>query len=1483
MIGLYVCLILSLNIPYVQRKFSAFVAHELGERLDTRVAIGRIDVGLPGRVVIDDLSVDDRQGETLLHVARLSAKVELTPLFLGRISIGNVQLFGFNARLEREDRESEANYQFIIDALSPRQREKKSNLRLRINSLLIRRGSITYDVATAKETPGRFNKEHVRLENLLATLSLKALSNDSINLSVKRMSLDETGGGFNLKRLSMKLTGGQRLMQIADFGIELPGTRLRMDTIRASYDSLANIGNSRGKLHFAFHMPDSPITLSDLSAFVPVLGSFNDELTLSLTAEGNLDRLECDNILLYTRQGYVFKAHGEIRDWTAGRDPYISAQVDRMTASRDGVAFLVRNMSRNYDGVPLALRNMGNLSFEGRLSGRLSELTAYGVVNTEVGEVRTDLLMSSNRERGLLSYRGALSTTDFQVGRMLSNDKLGRVSMNVDVEGRHSEGRWPDVKVVGEVSQVDYSGYTYENITLDGTYRDGGFVGRVSLDDENGTVEVDGRINAVSRPPSYVFRATAQGLRPGDLKIADDYPDSELSMSVTADFTGGNLDEMIGSLRIDSLHLHTADEELQLDNFTVSALKQDSGKRLTVSSDFMDADIEGEYSYRTLSASFSRLLGAYLPSLSPPDRRAGETRNNFSFNVHIRNTDLLAVATGVPIRVYSPSTLTGYFNEDTHRLRIEGYFPRLQYGKRFIEGGMITCDNQGDELHGRVRLTNRLRKGGSVSLALETRAGDNRVDATLNWGNAGVNTYSGRIATAIHFEEEEPTETDNNPQTTKRGKRQPYTTIVDILPTQVMLNDTLWELHASQATIASGRVHINDFAFTHGNRHLHVDGVMSALEEDTLHIDLNAINIGYVFDIADVGVNFQGEATGPAYAAHVFHQPFMATDLRILRFSLNDRPLGDADIRGEWHHDVQGIYLDADIREGEVARTQARGYVYPLKPKSGVDLYFDAQNTSVDFIHYYITHITRDFGGRVTGPVRLYGLFRALNLSGQVYADAHMGVAAIGTTYTLRDSIYFSPEGISFRQSHIYDRYGNEATMDGEVSYTNFRRAAYNLRFNMPNRMLVMDTRETPDFSFYGTVYGQGTVDLSGNYTDGTDIDIALTTLRGTRFTYIKDYVTTALSNQFITFVDRTPRRAVLDSIADTSYDLARRRAAKVESEEPNVRLNLIIDATTDADMGIVMDPTTGDNIRCRGEGNLRADFYTKGDLRMFGSYRISSGQYKLSIQEIIRKDFTIRDGGTITFNGNPFEATLDISAGYTVTSASLNDLMANAANYVDQTNVKVECIMNLSGSLTNPQLKFSLELPNERDEVLALVKNYVPTDEQMNMQILYLLSIGKFYTPENAGSVQNSNMAASMLSSTLSGQLNDALSNIINSSDWRFGTYVSTGQEGWTDMEFETMLSGQLLNNRLLINGNFGYRDNALSNTNFVGDFEAEWLVTPRGDIRLRAYNETNDRYYTKTNLTTQGIGIIFRRDFDRWSELIFWSKWKLKRVKNQ
>lgn len=1468
---------------------SMFASRELTSVLGSQVSVSRIDMGLLNRIIIDDLLLNDQSGKEMLKVTRLSAKFDILPLFNGKISISNVQLFGFNINLEKESPDDKPNFQFVLDTFASKDTVRKENkLDLRINSLLIRRGKVSYDVWSEKETPGKFNPQHIRLRNIIANISLKALQGDSINASVKRMSIEEEQSGFELKKLSLKVVGNDRKMNIENFSIELPHTSMAMDTIRMEYDSLGAFGNFAHDVRFACRILPSQITLQDLAAFVPAFTPFKEPLQVEVETNGTINQLNCPYLAISAGKHFLLKGDVSLQDLSRPEDAYVFGNLSNLYADPDGVAFFVRNLSKNYNGVPAVLQHLGSISFRGEISGYFTDLVTYGRVRTDIGTINTDVKLSSDKEKGYFAYSGAVKTENFEFGKMLGNDKFGKVTFNLNVNGSHYEKRYPLIVLKGLVASIDYSDYNYENITLDGEYKQGGFTGKLALDDENGSVMLNGTINTASRIPTFNFLASINNLRPHNLHLTPKYEDTDISVKIKADFTGGSIDEMNGEINIDSLNYNAPDKQYFLENLKIAATQKDeTQKRLTVTSNFLKGSIEGDYSYRTLPASVLNIMRRYIPALILPAQNPMVTENNFSFDLHIYDAELLSAVLQIPIKIYTHSTLKGYFNDKAQRLRVEGYFPRLRYGERFIESGMVLCENPGDRFHARLRFTNRKATGG-INIALEALAQNDSVQTTLNWGNSHAVTYSGKLAAVTHFMRHQEAELSQKRHHTARKKTEipPLKTVVDIQPTDIILNDTLWEIHPSQVVLDSGKVHINNFYFSHEERHLRINGTVSQLPQDTIRLDLQKINIGYVFDIANLGVNFQGEATGPAFASGVLDKPVMSTDLSIRNLGLNEGTLGDAEIHGEWHHDVKGIYLDARIREKDIARSRVHGYIYPIKPTSALDLQIEAENTNLKFIHYYMSSITSQFNGRATGHVHFYGKFKELTMEGRVLGDASMKVDALNTTFFVKDSIYIEPNGLTFRENRILDTRGHQGKMSGQLRYRHFKDMEYRFNFSVDN-MLVMDTKESAEFPFYGTVYGTGNATIAGSVLDGVNIDVAMTTNRNTNFTYIKDNVSTAISTQFIKFVDKTPRRAVQDSIHLSDYELAQKEMEAEEESDTDIRLNILVDATPDATMKIIMDPIAGDYISGKGTGNIRTEFFNKGDVKMFGSYRISQGLYKFSLQEVIRKDFIIKDGSTIAFNGEPLDANLDIQAIYTVNSASLNDLMPSRAttdnNLIGQTNVKVNCVMSLTGQLTAPEIKLGIELPNERDEVQSIVRNYIPTEEQMNMQILYLLGIGKFYPSEYADATQNSNMMSSVLSSTLSGQLNNALSHIINNNNWNIGTNLSTGEKGWTDVEFEGILSGQLLNNRLLINGNFGYRDNPLANTNFVGDFEAEWLVNRSGDIRLKAYNETNDRYYTRTNLTTQGIGIVFKKDFNKWSELLFWNKWRLKRLKER
>ena len=1453
---------------------SVFVAEELSDLLNTRVTIGRINIGLLNRIIIDDVLLDDQDEQEMLKVTRLSAKFDIMPFFKGKISISSVQLFGFNINLQKKTPDSPPNFKFVLDAFASNDTVKKNNsLDLRINSILIRRGRMAYHVLSEEETPGKFNAKHIHLQNIIANISLKALSKDSINLGIKRLSLDEKVSGFSLKKMSLKLVANSRQTSIDNFAIELPETSLKLDTIHLIYDSLKAFDRFTEQVRFSFRTLPSQITLKDISPFLPALSHFKEPISLDMEVKGTVNQLTCSHLEI-TADNRQFRLKGDValQDLSHPQDAYVFGTLSELTATTRGVGFLVRNLSHDYNGVPPVLERLGNVSFRGEVSGYFTDIVTYGQLHTDLGGVNMDLKLSSDKSKGLFAYSGAVKTTDYKLGKLLANEQLGEITFNLDVHGRHVTDRLPVVELKGLIASVDYSRYRYENITLDGEYKQGGFNGKVALDDPNGSIYLNGDVNVSSRIPTFNFQAIINKLRPHDLNLTSKYPDTEFSLKLRANFTGGSVDEMIGEINVDSLEFMSPEKQYFMNNMNIRASKQNNENQLRLTSEFLTASVEGKFQYHTLPASILNIMRKYVPSLILPPKKPIETHNNFQFDIHIYNTDILSTIFDIPLTVYTHSTLKGYFNDPLQRLRVEGYFPRLQYKNNFIESGMILCENPSDHIRARVRLTN-LKKKGAVNLSLDAQAKDDNISTTLNWGNSAAVTYSGQLAAVAKFLRTE-------------GEKPLLKAMVEVKPTDIILNDTLWQIHPSQVVVDSGKVDVNNFYFSHQDRYVRINGRLSDNPQDSVKVDLKDINMGYVFDIASISddVNFEGDATGTAYASGVFKKPVMNTRLFIKNFSLNQGRLGDLNIYGEWDNENRGIRLDASIKDISTTPSRVTGIIHPLKPESGLDLNIEANELNLKFLEHYMKSIANDIKGRATGKVHFYGKFKGLNLDGAVMTDASMNFDILNTHFAIKDTILLAPTGLTFNNIHISDMEGHSGRMNGYLHFQHFKNLNYRFEIQA-NNMLVMNTKESTDMPFYGTVYGTGNALLTGNAIQGLDVNVAMTTNRNSIFTYINGSVASATSNQFIKFVDKTPRRTIQDSIQIISYyeQLQQKRQEAEEEQKTDIRLNILVDATPDATMKIIMDPVAGDYISGKGTGNIRTEFYNKGDVKMFGSYQINQGVYKFSLQEVIRKDFVIKNGSTITFNGAPLDANLDIQASYTVNSASLNDLIPEeSSSIIQQPNVKVNCIMNLSGILVRPTIKLGIELPNERDEVQTLVRNYISTEEQMNMQILYLLGIGKFYT-EDARNNQNSNVMSSVLSSTLSGQLNNALSQVFETNNWNIGTNLSTGDKGWTDMEVEGILSGQLLNNRLLINGNFGYRDNPMANTNFVGDFEAEWLINRSGDIRLKAYNETNDRYYTKTNLTTQGVGIMYKKDFNKWSDLCFWNKWKLRNKRKQ
>ena len=298
---LYFGLIALISLPTVQHRISTYAARELSRLTQSEVRIGNVDLGLLNRVVIQNVQIKDRQGKDMLGISRFSVKLDIPALFQNKIRIHSIQLFGLDARLRRTTPDAPLNCQFLIDTFASKDTTKKeNNLDLRINSILIRRGQVHYDVLSEPVTPRKFNFHHIGIRELSATISLKTFQKDSLNAQIRRMSFNEQSG-FRLKRFMLKATANPKGIYLHELTLNLPSTSLCIDTLSASGDVTSPHFLSEEETTYLGRLHAS-VTPADLSAFVPALEHFQDSLHMDLDFHGRGQQLRCTRFYLSSPQ-----------------------------------------------------------------------------------------------------------------------------------------------------------------------------------------------------------------------------------------------------------------------------------------------------------------------------------------------------------------------------------------------------------------------------------------------------------------------------------------------------------------------------------------------------------------------------------------------------------------------------------------------------------------------------------------------------------------------------------------------------------------------------------------------------------------------------------------------------------------------------------------------------------------------------------------------------------------------------------------------------------------------------------------------------------------------------------------------------------------------------------------------------------------------------------------------------------------------------
>lgn len=677
---------------------------------------------------------------------------------------------------------------------------------------------------------------------------------------------------------------------------------------------------------------------------------------------------------------------------------------------------------------------------------------------------------------------------------------------------------------------------------------------------------------------------------------------------------------------------------------------------------------------------------------------------------------------------------------------------------------------------------------------------------------------------------------------------------VHVLPSKVFVRDTLFNISESNVRYADDVLAIRDFEIQHGQQHVILHGRAGRNVNDSIEADINDIDVPYILDFVKFDdVAFAGKASGRAVVKNLFGTPEASASLVVQDFMFEEGRMGTLYANARWNNEDEQIDIDA-LCDDEGRMTKIDGYVSP--PRNYIDLGIRALNTRGEFVANYCKSFLSNMELSITGDVHVWGDLSFVNLTGVANASGKMHVKSLGVDYTLDNQLVeLVPNDILFMNDTIRDKYGNKAVVSGALHHKNLSRITFDVNVK-PKNLLCYDFPTYGREVFFGKAFASGNCDIVGRPGSIT-FNINAKTEKGSFIEYNASNPDAITEQQFIKWNNRTIYKNAIPVYEPDKFT-------------SDIRMNVIGTVDPQSTLRVLMDSKSGDMITLHGSGDLRATYYNKGKFELYGNYAVESGSYNMTIQNLIQKNFKFQNGSQIVFGGEPFDAALSLKAKYPVNRVPLSDLQIG--NSFKNNNVHVDCIMDITGTPEQPVVDFDLDLPTVNAEAKSMINSLLNSEQEKNQQVLYLLAIGRFYTAETAtgGSDAERQSQASLamqsfLSGTVSQQINNALGSVTKNNNWNFGANIAPGDEGLYNAEYEGLLSGSLLNNRLLINGEFGYRDNPNSTSSFIGDFDVRYLLVPNGNIAVRVYNQTNDRYFTRSSLNTQGLGMIFKYDFQR------------------
>lgn len=1426
-------------------------AEEASKRPDLKLKIGEISLA--------DIDVGyDNEGSRLdtgMKLNKLNITFNTIDLKGQLIDIDAITLDGLNGQLAFGKFEKQVQETLPEKTTAVQQAQWK----IKLTDADINNVAFRFDDMNAAPVKKGIDYKHLAITNFKLDAEDFSYAPGAISGTINNFSVRDKSG-LNIIELRTRAIYNDEGASLEDLYLETPQTLLK-DKIVVQYPSLEYLKKDIGEMAVDANLDGSTIGFKDILLFVPTLAgtnpfkaSPNAILAINSRMTGKVKDLRIENLEIAGLGSTNLAASGRITGLPDINKAYLDLDIrDLNTTSRDIAGLLPAGT------LPANFRLPATLSAQAKFKGTFKNFSTNANISSSYGNAKVKALLDM-RAKGRERYDADATFTNFNLGALLRNDSIGRISLRAAVKGTGLNPQTATANIRGKVTKAEYNSYTYRNLDLKGRINNGNF-----------------NVAANMADPNLDFDLTADGgfkgkFPKGQLKLNVDIADLaklnlhagplKLRGNVYADITDSNPDNLNGLISLHHFMFANEKEQFGLDSVNITAVSTAEKNSIILKSQLANARVEGKYKLTELGSALSNTIAKYY-NANPSAPKKATGKNYFDFSLHVNNDPFFSQL--VPaIKRLEPIDIRGRYNSQGDTIVVNGSIPRIVYDKYTLSGASITIDTKEEGLTYDVTVDEI--QSDQLLLPHTSVVGVLREDLL---------TYRLQI---LDKKEEEQYMVAGELKATGGN------TELSLNPDGLKLNYESWTVAADNLLrFGQGGIYADNFEISNQGGSIRLQS-QSATVNAPLNVELDNFKIETLTSIIQKKeMKMNGTVNGQAEIRNLASKPVFTSDIDITNLTVANDTVGNVKIKVD--NRIADTYTADVAITGNGNQVDLDGTYRASDSSFNLDLNIGTLNTT-SVQAFTFGNITEG-AGYLNGRMKVTGTAADPNINGNLkFNDVAFRVTQLNSYFReMNDNIVFTDTGIRMDRFTVEDENDNVLEINGSIATTDYKAFGLNLTIDSENFRAINSTAKDNDL-FYGDLYLDTHLIVKGT-AESPVITGNLKINEDTKFTVV-------LPQQDPRIADR---EGIVEFIDQDNMEVQQR--LKIEqafnaTQARGMDVSVAIEIVKEAELNLIVDKGNGDFLQLKGEARLNGGIDPSGKTFLTGRYEFSEGAYQMSFN-FIKRRFDIQSGSYILWTGEPTKADLNITAVYETMTAPI-DLLDNQLGGATQSvrntykqRLPFQALLKINGQLLKPELSFDIVLPERNYNVSTDIVNNTRTKleqirqepSELNKQVFALLLLNRFIGENpfasQAGGDSAESIARQSVSKILSEQLNNLAGDLIKGFQLNFDLestddYTTGEQANRTDLNVG--LSKTLLDDRLkvTVGSSFGLEGPQQANeqsTNIAGDVSVDYQLTRDGRYMVRAYRKNEYQVALQGQVIETGVAFVITMDYNKFREL--------------